>query len=336
MVTEETGSIRVLVPVAPHEPLNVIENSVESLSDLEEPENFDLEFYYLIDCYEDEEQKIDKIESLEEDMNVVTGKPGSGGKAKALNKGLEIEGEPDYVVVFDVDSRPETDYITSCLEPLEEKDDVFMVSGRREIINSDFNLITKVSEVEFTFYEDIQTFFDYTRAFNHFNGPIAVIDGEFALETGFNEEVICEDTYFTETGYLNGKRAILQRETAVNEQAPAALNDLFSQKVRWMKGAVEGLHNFFLPLMSSDNSLWVKMSWLSAMTVPFLAFLLSPLAIFFGIRMYLKNSSIKGAFKSSLAAFLYTWFVTFCGLIVIKNSVLGNDIKWKKTQRQDL
>lgn len=331
-----TEEIKVVVPVASQEPIEVVNNSIRKVTDLEVPEGASFEFFYVMDVEELDKDRLNGLKTNDSRITLIEREPDDGKKAGAMNAALDTMDEPDYVALFDVDSRPDTDYIEECLKQLKQYDDVFMVSGLREIINAEHNIITKTIETEFKLFEDFQTILDYSDAFNHFNGPMAVIDGDFAVEKRFNEDVICEDTDFTERGYLEGLRATLTRETALGEQSVTSLSDLFSQKVRWMAGAREGLENFFVPMMKSDNPAKVKMSWFMSMFLPFFAFLFSPLAIFYGVRVLVRDRKPLGAMERTFGLFLYSWFITFCGLVVLKKKILGEKIGWRSLERENL
>lgn len=333
--SEKANAISIIVPVAPSEPLDVVKKSYGSLKSLDAPESLEKSIYYVIDSENpSNDERIDFIEGKSPELI----KRGSdeGRKASALNDALEVMKEPKYVVVCDIDSRPAENFLTECMEKLESKDDYFMASCPREILNKDRNIFTSIISTEFKFFEDMQRISNDGRGFNHFNGPIAVIDGSFAVENGFNEDVVCEDTYFTEKGYVEGQRAVMTMDTVVGEQAVTNLGDLYSQKVRWMAGAREGIENFTKPMIKSDNPISVKLSWFSAMLLPFFAFLFSPLSLLYGIRLMLDGRSPIGSLKAGVAGFFYSWFISFCGVVVLKKRIFGENVGWVQAQRENL
>lgn len=333
-----SSKINIIVPVAPSEPLDVIENSIESLEKLDVPKSVEKNLYYVVDAEDIEGGS--RVKNLRKDygdrIELQVRESGRGGKAGALNDALDSMDSPEYVCVCDVDSRPSENFLTACIKDFEESEGVFMSSCPRKVINADQNFITGVVESEFTFFADMQRFLDRGQGFNHFNGPVAVIDGDFAIENGFTETVMCEDTDFTERGYLDGRTTSITFDAYVGEQAVTSLKDLYYQKVRWMAGAREGLERFLGPMFRSSNPFRVKMSWFMTMFLPFFAFLLSPVTFLYGFRFFLEGNSVRRTLEKTVGMFLYTWFISICGLVVLKKRFTGDDIQWVPAEREDM
>jgi 1,2-diacylglycerol 3-beta-glucosyltransferase len=329
------GSIELIIPASPSEPAKVIENSIEHLKELEVPEGLEAEIHYVIDSENIEEDV--RFDTLDESsVDIIKREPEDGTRAGAINMVLETVSEPEYIAIFDIDSRPEKNFLIECRKDLEEREENFISSSTRNIINADRNMITKTVDAEFQFFNDVQRLNDATDSFNHFNGPISVIDGEFAVNHRFNEKVICEDTDFTERGYLEGRRASITRKTEVGEQAPTNLGDLYYQKIRWMDGAREGLEYYLKPFLKSENPLRVKFSWFMAMFLPFVSFVFSPLALLYSVRMKARGDTIYNSLLKGVLLFLFTWFITFCGLVALKKRIKGENIGWKSPERENL
>lgn len=330
-----SSNVEIIVPVGPQEPREVIENSVDCLKELEVPENLEARMHYVVDS--ENEEQFERVSGIDEErVEIMKRQPEDGSRAGAINEALETIQDPVYVAIFDVDSRPEENFLKACIDNLKSEGDLFMSSSPREILNADKNYVTKTIEAEFQFFNDIQTLYDSLNAFNHFNGPISVIDGEFAVKNGFRENLMCEDTDFTERGYLEGRRAGITLETSLGEQAPSGLDDLYFQKVRWMAGAREGLENYFFRFLKSENSFRVKTSWFMSMLMPFFAFVFSPLALLYSFRFMLHENSVLESVKKGVLLFFFSWFISFCGLVVIKKRLLGESIEWRSPERENL
>lgn len=330
-----SSKIEIIVPVGPQEPREVIENSIDCLNRLEVPESLEAQIHYVVDS--ENREQYERVRGIDEEgVEILRRQPGDVSCAGALNEVLETTQDPSYVAIFDVDSRPEENFLKACIDDLESDKDLFMSSSPRKILNADMNYITKTVEAEFQFFNDIQVFNDILGTFNHFNGPISVMDGKFAVENRFREGLMCEDTDFTERGYLKGRRAGMTLETSLGEQAPSNLNDLYFQKVRWMAGAREGLENYAFRFLKSENSLRVKISWFMSMLMPFFAFVFSPLAFLYSFRFIWGGDGVVDSVKKGVLLFFFSWFVSFCGLVVIKKRLVGESIDRRSPEREDL
>ena len=89
--------------------------------------------------------------------------------------------------------------------------------------------------------------------FIQFNGLIGVSKAAFLRSTVFNERCACEDVDITQQIYLSGSSALLVN-SQVGEQAPTSIQDLYNQRVRWFRGAVEGLRKIFRPDVDSKRA----------------------------------------------------------------------------------
>jgi cellulose synthase/poly-beta-1,6-N-acetylglucosamine synthase-like glycosyltransferase len=132
--------------------------------------------------------------------------------------------------------------------------------------------------------------------------------------------------------YLAQHVAILAK-TTVGEQAPTTMKDLYNQRVRWLRGAVEGYRKFLLPMIKAPIPFSRKLFWFASMIFPFFSFLLSPLLIF-GIDRILKVSANPIEFFEILfGLFGYLWFITLCGIIAIIQYITSSKTEWKSVTR---
>lgn len=324
--------VEIIVPVAPDEPAEIINNSIDSLKSLERPDDLEYNFRYVIDS-EDLEADSRKDALNVEGVDLIWREPDDGSKAGAINKVLRSVEGPEYISIFDVDARPDKDFLLRCKEDLESNREVFISSSPRRILNGDRNAVTELVEAEFQFFNDIQYLNDRSGSFNLFNGPMGLIDGEVAKELMFDESPICEDTDFTVRGFIRGKRVSLTRETSLGERAPTNFRDLRLQKLRWIDGARESLQRNLSGMLAADIPFRIKSGWFFSMTLPFVAFLASPLAFLYSVRFAIAGDNVLRATRKGIFLFLYAWLVAFLGLVSIKKSLMGEDIEWVSPDR---
>lgn len=328
--------VSIIVPVAPFEPRELLVRSAEAIDQLEVPEGLDREVFYVMDAREG--PKDDRAsyfrEKAPEAFNLIVRNHSEGRRAGAISRALDEADSPRYVTIFDIDSRPSSNFISSGIRQLKENEDAFMSTPVRDIINRDRNVVTRTVGAEYDFLSSMQNLIERTRGFNHFNGLIAVHDGEYLVEKGLNWERTCEDTDYTERAYLDGKRPVLNNASSVGEQAMTSWQDLYSQKVRWMRGGLEGLVHYFGPFMKSDIPLRIKISWMSAVTLPFFAFLLSPLSFLYGSWILLRERDLLRAVEDSVLLFFFAWVVSFCGIVNIYKVLSSKETAWSSSERE--
>lgn len=324
--------IAAIVPVAPSEPLAVVERSVDSLTALRVPDDATMDIIYVIDTHDADSDG--RVTMLQErgDVETVVREPGEGRRAGAINAGLDHAGRRDRVALFDVDSRPEQDFLAETLPAF--ADDTYFVTAPRSIVNADTNTITRMIDTEFRFFTDMQRLLTRGEGFFHANGLIGVLDGDYLRETRLDPDRLCADTDVSERAYADGKHARMVRGTSVGEQAVTTLDDLYSQKQRWLQGAIEGLRYHTRPMMSTSVDQRITFSWLLTMIAPFFAALFSPLA--FGYAAVRYGTRPVEAVHRGVGFFMLTWIVSVAGAGAILKNMSGTGVDWTVPQREDL
>ncbi|EGQ43416.1 MAG: glycosyltransferase involved in cell wall biogenesis [Candidatus Nanosalina sp. J07AB43] len=203
--------IHAIIPVSPGESAQVIDNSMKSIQQLEAPSGSRLNVHYVIDS-EDTEKDLRLSKTGYYEFNSYFRELKNGTKAGALNYVIEQIDSPDYIAIFDVDSRPSEDFIVKCKETLDSSEDVFLASCPRKILNHEQNLVTKMAGAEFELFNDIQYINDKYNSFNTFNGPISLIDGDYVKNNHFDEQATCEDIEFVQEAYIDGLRTKMTDE----------------------------------------------------------------------------------------------------------------------------
>lgn len=161
------------------------------------------------------------------------------GKPSALNSGLQAA-TGDIVGVFDADNIPEPDVLRKVAGYFQDES-VAALQGRTLIANADVNMLTK-----FISYEDAAWCEGYLRGrdalglFVHLRGSCQFVR-RTVLESvgGWDARYISDDfelsAKLTEQGHLI-KYAPDARSW---QESPAGLKEMFTQRVRWFRGAME-------------------------------------------------------------------------------------------------
>lgn len=314
----------VIVPVSLHEPLYVIDKSLKSLSRLER-NSMDVRITYVIDAL-DEDPSVKYLQ--DQPIDVVIRKP-RGRKAGAINDVLETL-KADYIAFFDVDSRPDKNFLVECVTSL-KKEGAVIASAPRYVTNPDASIISKILSAEYLLISDLYRLLDKMDGFKQFNGLIGVLDARIFDSIKFDETAICEDTDLTQQIYLEGNIAVLAN-TLVGEQAPMTLKDIFNQRVRWISGAFEGL-KYFREFCRAKIPFSRKITWFSAMMLPFFVFMASPLVPSYSMRLWRSSDGIKDFTIKLLGLIIDAWIIGLCALVALSKKLLHIKVKWKKTAR---
>jgi cellulose synthase/poly-beta-1,6-N-acetylglucosamine synthase-like glycosyltransferase len=197
------------------------------------------------------------------------------------------------------------------------------------------NTLTKVVSIEYKFFCDIYRFFRWSRGFIQFNGAIGVSKAPFLRTTGFNERCSCEDLDISEQIYLSGNRALLVR-TKIGEQAPTSIQDLYNQRVRWFRGAVEGFRKYLGPMFFARVPISVKVTWLGALTIPFFSYLLAPFVFLYSRAIGVESDSLSESFKILLGLAGYACLMTLCGIVAVGQHLASRKCEWVVAARSEV
>ncbi|MDY6778218.1 MAG: glycosyltransferase family 2 protein [Candidatus Nanohaloarchaea archaeon] len=330
----QQNSIAAIIPVAPSEPLDVIERSVASLQALDIPEGYSFRAVYVIDTEDREnDERIPYLEEQDDTIAALVREPGHGRRAGAINSGLDSIETPEYIALLDVDSRPPETFLTQSLHAMQEEKDTVLVSGGRRIVNRDENFITKTAHAEFRLLSDLQFILDRKSGFCHFNGLIGLLDGAYLDEKRLDPSRTCEDVDFSERAYEDGKRVTMVPGMEIGEQAATNLRDLYSQKRRWVTGAIESLDRHFLMMMQSNVALRVKFLWTLSMISPFISFLISPFALLYSLRFLSREEDRLDTPVLTAGLFFYGWLVSIAGYDALYRYLTGEGVTWTVPER---
>ncbi|MDF1557843.1 MAG: glycosyltransferase family 2 protein [ANME-2 cluster archaeon] len=328
--------VAILIPVAPFEQLSIIKKSVSSVSHLDKT-GVILNILYIVDCPDGPDERTRYLR--DKDVGYLVRSDTRGRRGGAINDGMETIQKPDgtldtdFVALFDVDSRPDCDFIIKCIEAIENDANAVMASGPRYITNQEEGWVAKIIAAEYSFFEDVYHIYEKFDGFKQFNGLIGVIDARALDDTRLNEDVHCEDLEFTQRMYIAGKKPVLS-ETKVGEQGPTGLKELYNQRVRWLSGALEGLEENMAEFSLAPIPLNRKVAWFTSMALPFAAFLLAPVVPVYGFRLWSKGHD--HVLLKTMGLVFHVWLISFCGAHALLNRAMKTRTAWTDTSRSDV
>ncbi len=319
-----------IVPVAPFEPVALVARSIDSLTALD-CTDLDFRAYYVMDRGGTDYSSLNEL--LPPHFRMVIRTEDRGRRAGAINDVLCTLEDADFIALFDIDSRPDKDFIIKCVHAL-RKDDAILASGCRYITNK-VNTLSKIIAVEYDFFCDIYRLFNWSKGFMQFNGAIGLSKADLLSKTTFDERSSCEDLDMSQRIYLSGNHATLAK-TRVGEQAPTRVHDLYKQRVRWFRGALEGIRKYFRPIWGARMSFLKKATWLGSVTVPFFSYLLIPF-----IPLYLKNIREESANLNEVVKLIfgllgYTCMMTVCGAVALGQHLTARNCEWGAVVRSEI
>ncbi len=321
--------LNIIVPVSPHEPLSLVKKSFESLSQLERG-NLNVRMTYVIDV-PDKDSRVEFLQS--KNINVIVRHSRRGRRAGAINDALDSISETDYLAFFDVDSRPEKNFLIECVKAL--GGGAVIASAPRYITNPGAGTTARIVTAEYVLMADLYRLLERCDGFKQFNGLIGVLDVRIFADKRLNEDATCEDVDLTQQLYLEGKTAVLVDATRVGEQAPLSPKDYYHQRVRWITGAYEGLKNF-PKFKQAKIPMSRKITWLSVMTIPFFIFLFSPLVLLYGIRLWQLSDDVMDFAIKLFGLIMHVWMLQICGLAVLYAQLFNKSAKWKEMRRSNV
>ncbi len=320
-----------VVPIAPSEPSTLIEKSVNSLNNLDKG-RLNFEAYYVIDSDGEDYKALYHL--LPPHFHLVVRNDNRGRRAGAINDALNVIEGADYIALFDVDSRPDVDFLTECVRALTEASNGVLASGCRFVTNKE-NTLTKIVSIEYKFFCDIYRLGRWSGGFIQFNGLIGVSKAAFLRSTVFDERCTCEDVDVTQQVYLSGRSALLVN-SKVGEQAPASIQDLYNQRVRWFRGAVEGLRKYFAQMLTANVPIVVKITWFGSLTVPFSSFLLVPLVPLYLRAIRAESDSLSESIGIFFGVIGYMCLMTLCGAVAIVQHLTSRKSEWAAVTRSEV
>lgn len=311
--------VAVIVPVSVFEPAETLVSSVRHLKSIN-LNGFEHILLYVFDG-EPEDTRVRLLQA--EGAEVLARNSRRGKRAGAINDGVRFlkRFKPDFVAIFDVDSRPDRDFIYKCMEKLGSG--VYISSTIRRVYNP-VSLISRAVELEYR----LIGFLLRISGFRQFNGLIGVLNFRHLERYGLNEDALTEDADFATRMHAMGLRAELS-EGHVGEQAPVTFSDFYSQRKRWYYGGLE-LWRYLGDVVLSGNVSFVT-SWISALTLtyfpllylPFILLSLPALLVLYGV----------GGLRVYAGMLAYTLTLQMASFSAMFNFFRGDGVEWKAMKR---
>ncbi len=316
--------IAVVVPVSPFEPLEILVNSAKHLLSLDY-DDFEFKIVYVVDKNNPKDERGKKLRELS--VDVLERNTTRGKRAGAINDALDYlkDFRPDYIAIFDVDSRPERNFIVKCVEALNRDKKAYIASSRRYISNP-INLVSQTVEAEYY----LINFLLRKSKFKQFNGLIGVLRAEYLLKYRLNEDAITEDADFATRMHCMGYKAILVDETSVYEQAPLSWRDLISQRKRWYYGGLQ-LWKYWKRVKATKNCGFI-LSWISALTLTYAIALLIPFLILAPPLLLYKFRSLKKVLVT-FGLLIHAVLLQYSAICAIAKYIKGRGIEWSPIKR---
>ena len=234
--------VAIIVSVSPFEPEDVVLKSADHIRNLCF-DGLETKIVYVIDLNGKEDRRGLKLKEM--GVEVYERYHSRGRKAGAINdciRFLKISGfEPDYVVFFDVDSRPSHNFVIECVRALEKEKNAYMSSSERRVINPD-SFVAETLDIEYRIFN----YFLKRSSFKNFNGLIGAVKGDLIIKNPLDEGSFAEDLEFNVRMHAMGYRSIFVDGCPVYEQAPVRWIDLYRQRKRWYYGGIQLLRKEYL------------------------------------------------------------------------------------------
>ncbi len=315
--------IAIIVPVAPFEPLNLLIASAKHLRSLNFGE-MEVRILYVIDSDEDE-----KVIALRQYVDVLARGTSRGKRAGAINDGINhlVTFKPDYIAIFDVDSRPEKDFVIRCVEALESNHKAYIASTRRYISNP-INLVSRTVEAEYY----LINFLLRKSGFRQFNGLIGVLRASLLEKYRLNEDALAEDADFATRMHAMGYEALLCQEK-IYEQAPVTWKDLYNQRKRWYYGGLQ-LWRYASDVLSSHRPRFIA-SWLMALTLTYIPALFIPFILLFSPPLLLYKFRKVDRLAVVVGLVTHALLLQLASIMALLSFVMGRDMRWVPMKRTE-
>ncbi len=316
-----------IVPVSPFEPLEVLVNSAKHLKSLDY-DSFEVKIVYVVDLKDGRDVRGRELRRL--GVDVLERKTTRGKRAGAINDALKYlkPFKPDYIAIFDVDSRPDRDFVVKCVEALKGDPTAYLASSPRYVSNP-VNLVSETVEVEY----HLINFLLKLSKFKQFNGLIGVLRADLLMKYGLREDAITEDADFATRMHCLGYKALYVEDTRMYEQAPLSWRDLVSQRKRWYYGGLQ-LWRYRKEVFSSKDRGFV-LSWISALTLTYAVILLLPLLLLAPPLILYRFRN----FKKILVTFgllAHTILLQYSAICALAKYVRGRGVEWSPIKRAPL
>ncbi len=167
----------------------------------------------------------------------------NGGKAKAMNKGLEIA-KGEFFACLDADSFISSNALQEMLPIFNGDKSVAAVSPLMKVKKPE-NMLQKVQWYEYVINMFYKMLNSKLNCIHVTPGPFSVYRKEVIRNLGgFDEKTITEDLEIAIRLQKHHHRIVQTFDATVETNAPKTWKALFKQRVRWYKGSVDNTLNY--------------------------------------------------------------------------------------------
>lgn len=245
------------------EPIDLVKQFIENVKKIDYPPSA-FELLILSDDDENYIQDIRKLvkEYVKDGLNIRVLSRGSikGFKAGALNHLLR-ESKGEYIVVFDVDSNPPSNFLIKVINYLESNKEFDALTVKWKPYNILNTPISEAQAVSLNFLSKI--LFDGREAMN---GPVFLTGNGCVIRKnvledigGWPEDTLIEDVDLSVKLLIRGRKIKYLHEVELPIEIPETYHALKKQQVRWVYGATQVFINNFWNVIRSNISLKWKL-----------------------------------------------------------------------------
>lgn len=307
-------------------------------------ENFSIRQVSFTPFYKLKSQPIRSVFMSSEYPNLIVIDKINGGKADAINAGVNLAKSP-LITVIDADSVLERDCLLKIVRPFMEDENVIAVGGTIRIANGCNILHGNILEVglakswlaRFQVVEYLRAFLFGRNGFDVLNG-ILIISGAFSCFLrdaliaidGYREGCIGEDMEIIVRMHRKLRRENPKlRITFIPDpvcwtEAPETFAVLRSQRMRWQKGTVDSI------LLHKKLFMNPAYGWIGMLVFPYFAIfeMIGPVIEIFGYFFFLLSFSLGFVTVSFAVAFLTT--AILYGVVLSVFSVILEELSFQR------
>lgn len=176
---------------------------------------------------------------------------GKRGKPAGLNDALKVA-TGDIIIVFDADYVPGKGTIRDLAISFKDPE-VGAVMGRVIPMNTDFNLLTRMLDLERSGgYQVDQQARHNMHLIPQYGGTVGGFRKDLVLAyNGFDTRVLAEDTDLTYRLFVNGWKVVYANRVECYEEVPQTWDVRSRQIRRWARGHNQAMFKYFWPMLKS-------------------------------------------------------------------------------------
>ena len=184
----------------------------------------------------------------------------SGFKAGALKAGLACSTEP-YVVIFDADYIPSSDFLRRCMPALLADPNLAFAQARCDFLNADENWLTRAQSVL------LNCHFAFEQVTRNWAGQILPFNGTCGIwrrgaingAGGWQGDTLTEDLDLSYRAQLAGREAVFLASVTVVGELPQTLKVWLRQQRRWNMGFAQNARKLLPDIWRGNSSLKRKL-----------------------------------------------------------------------------